>query len=101
MRTDRTDLAPRSFPRQAKASVYPFPLALNRKLVERLVDRFLAIPPSDERANLFRRRELGPLKKKRLRQGIPLELVALELKAVEQAIAVRLAAIFSEEGSKA
>lgn len=85
----------------APPRVVAFPLFVNRQLIVRLVDRFLAIPPSNERPNIWRKRELGQLERKRRAQGIAPEIVQRELKKVEQAVAERLAVIFEEGGGAA
>jgi hypothetical protein len=90
-RAEHRDHAPRH-------RVVPFPLALNRKLVSRLVDRFIALPPSEERASEWRKKELGQLERKRRAQGIPPEIIKRELWQVEQAVAVQLAAMFPDLG---
>jgi hypothetical protein len=81
-----------------QGSIVPFPLALNRKLVSRLVDRFLAIPAGPDRAVIWRKKELGQLERKRRSQGIAPEIIQREIWDVEDAVAVRLTAMFPDLG---
>lgn len=91
----------RAAPHRPEARVIAFPLALNRKLVSRLVDRFLALPFTEDRANKWRRKELGQLERKRLAQGIAPEIIEQELWQVERAVTVRLKAMFPNDGGAA
>jgi hypothetical protein len=86
---------------QQGSAVVPFPLALNRKLVSRLVDRFLAIPAGPDRAVIWRKKELGQLERKRRSQGIPPEIIQRELWQIERAVAAQLAAMFPNDGGAA
>jgi Family of unknown function (DUF6074) len=83
------------------ATVVPFPLSLNRQLIARLVEQFLAIPPSPERAAIFRQKQLAQLRRKRRALGLPPDAVEAEIWGVEQAMAVRLAAMFPKDGGAA
>jgi hypothetical protein len=95
------DRVPSSLGLQQGSTVVPFPLALNRKLVSRLVDRFLALSAGPDRAVIWRKKEMGQLERKRRSQGIPSEIIKRELWQVENAVAVRLAAMFPKDGGAA
>jgi hypothetical protein len=86
--------------RPPSAAVIPFPLSLNRQLIARLVKQFLAIPPSPERAAILRQKQLAQLRRKLRALSLPPDVVEAEIWGVEQAMAVRLTAIYStDEGA--
>lgn len=99
MKHDRQDC--RSRKSHKPTNLIAFPLARNARLIEELVDDFLAIPKGKGRLPTFRRKVLGDLARRRRALGLSPEIVEAELEEIEAAMAERLWQMFPTTGGAA